>query len=52
VFGAMVNAVVGSHPTASLLAVGVHRVFVGILLISVAMALLEFLMPVRLPSRD
>jgi EmrB/QacA subfamily drug resistance transporter len=52
VFGAMVNSVVGSHPTASLLSVGVHRVFVGILLISVAMALLELLMPVRAPSHD
>jgi MFS family permease len=52
VFGAVVNAVVGEHPTAPLLATGVHRVFVGILLISVAMGVLEAFMPVRVPPRD
>ena len=49
VFGAVVNAVVGSEPTPALLAVGVHRVFVGILLITLAMAALELFMPVRVP---
>jgi hypothetical protein len=52
VFGAMVNAVVGSEPTAPLLATGVHRVFVGILAIAVAMGVLELFMPVRVPTRD
>jgi hypothetical protein len=47
IFGAVVNGVVGSTPTAPLLAVGVHRVFVGILVIAVAMGLLELLMPRR-----
>ncbi len=47
VFGAVVNAVVGDRPTAPLLATGVHRVFVGILVISLAMGALELLMPVR-----
>ena len=47
VFGAMVNAVVGDHPTGPLLAVGVHRVFVGILVLAVAMGVLELFMPKR-----
>jgi MFS family permease len=52
VFGAMVNALAGSHPTADLLAVGIHRVFVGILVISLVMGALEVAMPVRVPRRD
>jgi MFS family permease len=52
VFGAMVNAVVGSHPTAPLLATGVHRVFVGILVLALTMGVLELFMPVRVPPRD
>lgn len=47
VFGAVVNAVAGKHPTAATLAVGVHRVFVGVLLLALAMGLLEVFMPVR-----
>ena len=47
VFGAMVNAVVGDHPTGPLLAVGVHRVFIGILVLAVAMGVLELFMPKR-----
>jgi multidrug resistance protein len=52
VFGAVVNAVVGSSPTPVLLATGVHRVFVGILVIAVTMTALELFMPVRVPSRE
>jgi MFS family permease len=52
VFGAMVNAVAGAHPSPALLATGVHRVFVGILVIAVGMAVLEVFMPVRVPARD
>jgi MFS family permease len=52
VFGAMVNAVVGDHPTAPLLATGIHRVFIGILLIAVAMGLLELLMPRRIQPHE
>jgi EmrB/QacA subfamily drug resistance transporter len=52
VFGAMVNAVAGAHPSPALLATGVHRVFVGILVIAVSMAVLELFMPVRVPPRD
>jgi MFS family permease len=47
IFGAMVNAVTGNHPTAATLATGVHRVFVGILLLVLALAALETLMPTR-----
>lgn len=47
VFGAVVNAVVGTHPSAPLLAVGIHRVFVGVLVLAVGLALLALLMPVR-----
>ena len=47
VFGAVVNGVVGSHPTPDLLAVGVHRVFVGILVLALAMGVLELFMPKR-----
>jgi hypothetical protein len=35
-----------------LLAAGVHRVFVGILVIAVTMTALELFMPVRVPSRE
>jgi hypothetical protein len=49
VFGAVVNAEVGAHPTAPLLATGIHHVFVGILAIAVTMGVLELLMPVRVP---
>jgi predicted MFS family arabinose efflux permease len=52
VFGAMVNAVAGAHPSAALLATGVHRVFVGILVIAVAMGALELFMPVRVRPHD
>jgi EmrB/QacA subfamily drug resistance transporter len=52
VFGAIVNGVVGTTPTAALLSVGVHRVFVGILLIAVAMGVLELLMPRRVRQPD
>jgi multidrug resistance protein len=47
VFGAVVNGVVGNHPTAAGLATGVHRVFVGILVLALAMAVLELFMPKR-----
>jgi multidrug resistance protein len=47
VFGAMVNAVAGDRPTAALLAVGVHRVFVGVLVIALTMGVLELFMPRR-----
>jgi hypothetical protein len=47
VFGAMVNAVVGDHPTAATLAIGVHRVFVGILVLALLMGVLELFMPKR-----
>jgi len=50
VFGAMVNAVAGDDPTPALLATGVHRVFVGILVIALAMGVLEAFMPVRVTS--
>jgi MFS family permease len=52
VFGAMVNAVVGDRPTPALLATGVHHVFVGILVIAVAMGVLEVFMPKRIQPRD
>jgi MFS family permease len=52
VFGAVVNAVVGDHPTPALLATGVHHVFVGILVIAVAMGVLELFMPKRVEPRD
>jgi multidrug resistance protein len=47
VFGAVVNSTVGTHPTAPLIADGVQRVFVGVLAVTVVLALLEVLMPVR-----
>jgi len=47
VFGAMVNAVAGDRPTPAALATGVHRVFVGILVLTLAMGALELLMPER-----
>jgi EmrB/QacA subfamily drug resistance transporter len=52
VFGAMVNAVVGEHPTPDLLATGVHRVFVGVLVLALAMGVLELFMPRRIAPRD
>jgi EmrB/QacA subfamily drug resistance transporter len=52
VFGAMVNAVTGDQPTAQLLSTGVHRVFVGILVLALAMGVLELFMPVRVSSTD
>jgi EmrB/QacA subfamily drug resistance transporter len=52
IFGAMVNAVTGDHPTATTLATGVHRVFVGILLLVLALAALETLMPARISGED
>ena len=48
VFGAMVNAVAGDHPTADTLATGVHRVFVGILVLALLMGVLELFMPKRI----
>jgi multidrug resistance protein len=50
VFGAVVNATVGNHPTPALLADGVQLVFVGVLVVTVALALLEVFMPVRVES--
>ena len=47
VFGAVVNGVVGNHPTAATLASGVHRVFLGILVLALAMGVLELFMPKR-----
>ena len=47
VFGAVVNAVAGERPTPAELATGVHRVFWGILALTVAMGLLELAMPRR-----
>ena len=47
VFGAMVNAVAGDHPTPAELATGVHRVFWGILVLTLAMGALELAMPRR-----
>jgi multidrug resistance protein len=52
VFGAVVNATVGRTPTPELLGLGVHRVFVGVLVIALLMGLLELFMPVRATSRD
>jgi MFS family permease len=50
VFGAMVNAVAGDNPTASSLSTGVHRVFVGILALALAMGVLELFMPRRVSA--
>jgi multidrug resistance protein len=47
VFGAVVNGTVGNTPTPALLAVGVHRVFVGVLVLALAMGVLELFMPRR-----
>ena len=47
VFGAMVNAVAGDHPTPAELSTGVHRVFWGILVLTLAMGALELAMPRR-----
>jgi MFS family permease len=53
VFGAMVNAVAGAHPDAASLATGVHRVFYGILVLTVVIGVLELFMPKRVsPPRD
>jgi EmrB/QacA subfamily drug resistance transporter len=51
-FGAMVNAVAGDHPTPAELATGVHRVFWGILVLVVAMGALELAMPRRVTPPD
>jgi len=51
VFGAVVNAAVGTHRTPALLAAGIHSVFVGILVIALTMGVLELFMPVRVPGR-
>ena len=51
-FGAMVNAVAGDHPTPAELATGVHRVFWGILVLVVAMGALELAMPRRVSPPD
>jgi MFS family permease len=48
VFGAVVNGVAGAHPTPALLATGIHRVFVGLLVLALAMGVLELFMPARL----
>jgi multidrug resistance protein len=50
VFGAMVNAVAGDHPTPALLATGVHRVFVAILVLALVMGVLELFMPRRVAT--
>ena len=50
VFGAMVNATTGEHPTAATLATGIHRVFVGLVVLALAMAVLEAFMPRRVSS--
>jgi multidrug resistance protein len=47
IFGAVVNAVVGDHPSSATLATGIHRVFVGVLVAVVVMAVLEAFMPRR-----
>jgi multidrug resistance protein len=52
IFGAVVNAATGAHPSAATLATGVHRVFVGILAIVVVIGALEILMPSRIASRE
>lgn len=52
VFGAVVNAVTGPDPTPELLAVGVHRVFVGIAVIAVAMGVLAVFVPRRVEQPD
>ncbi len=50
VFGAMVNAVAGDRPTPALLATGVHRVFLGILVLALVIAVLELFMPRHLEA--
>jgi hypothetical protein len=52
VFGAMVNAATGDHPTAATLATGVHRVFVGILVLALALGALEVFMPTRVAGQE
>jgi hypothetical protein len=52
VFGAVVNAATGAHPRAATLATGVHRVFVGILAITLVIGALELVMPARVTSRE
>jgi EmrB/QacA subfamily drug resistance transporter len=52
VFGAVVNAATGAHPTAVTLATGVHRVFVGILAITLVIGALELVMPTRVAPRE
>ena len=50
VFGALVNAAAGPNPSVEELATGVHRVFIGILLVAVTMVLLELGMPRKVDS--
>lgn len=50
VFGAMVNAAVTTSGSADQLATGIHRVFVGLLVVVLAMAALELLMPQRVDA--
>jgi MFS family permease len=52
VFGAIVNGVAGSDPTPAQLTIGIHRVFVGILVVVVAMLLLELLMPIHVGDHE
>jgi multidrug resistance protein len=47
VFGAVVNTAVGDHPTKPLLAHGIQLVFVGVLITTVLLLLLELRMPRR-----
>ena len=47
VFGAVANATVGAHNTPARLAAGVHRVFVGVLVVTLVLLLLQVFMPVR-----
>jgi len=50
VFGALVNAAAGTDPDVHDLATGVHRVFIGILLVALTMVLLELGMPRNVDS--
>ena len=51
VFGALVNAAAGANPDTESLATGVHRVFIGILLVApLTMVLLELGMPRNVES--
>jgi EmrB/QacA subfamily drug resistance transporter len=50
VFGALVNGVAGDHPSAALLADGIQRVFVAILVLTLAMGVLAVWLPARVPA--